>query len=477
MFSRIMRHEWRVLRADAILWVVAAVFAVSVAYGTGQGRAWTTFQTTTIANAVAEQSERYAALQARIDDLQRTGGKVAGFADPRNPTNVGARFAPRYAFLPPGPLGATAIGQSDLFPYLLKVTTDARENIMAATEIENPTRLLVGRFDLAFVIIFLFPLMILAVTFNMLSAEQEQGTLALALSQPVTLARLVTGKVTVRAVFLVGTIVAFSLAAVMASGAPLTGPGVVVHMGLWAAVVAAYGAFWFSLAVVVASIGRPSPTNASILAAAWLFFVVIVPSLINMSVTTLCPVPSRVELVQAMRMASDEANAAGATLLARYYDDHPELAVGDVEQATKDANVIRLAVNEDVDRRVRPVVARYEEQLGRQQQFVDRLRVLSPAIVMQDALNDLAGTGIARYRHFTSQVDTFHRQWRAHFSGLIVRKAQISDVSTSPSFVYEDEPLGAVLARVGQGLATLATPAVLLAAFGLRRLGHYRVAG
>jgi integrase len=64
---------------------------------------------------------------------------------------------------------------------------------------------------------------------------------------------------------------------------------------------------WFGLAVFVASFGRPSSTNAMVLAAIWLAFVVLVPSLLNMGATTWYPVPSRVQMVQAVR-ASDEAN-------------------------------------------------------------------------------------------------------------------------------------------------------------------------
>ena len=67
------------------------------------------------------------------------------------------------------------------------------------------------------------------------------------------------------------------------------------------------------------------------------------PSLFNLLSTTVFPVPSRVEMIQAVRVASDEANAAGSTLLARYYEDHPELATGDVQQAMNDFNIVRVA--------------------------------------------------------------------------------------------------------------------------------------
>ena len=78
------------------------------------------------------------------------------------------------------------------------MTTDAKETVTGGAELENPQRLLSGRLDLAFVLIYLYPLLILAISYNLLSAEQEQGTLALLLSQPVSLRTVILAKVAVR---------------------------------------------------------------------------------------------------------------------------------------------------------------------------------------------------------------------------------------------------------------------------------------
>ena len=141
---------------------------------------------------------------------------------------------------------------------------------------------------------------------------------------------------------------------------------------LWLVAVSTYGVLWFALAVLVASFGRSSATNATALATVWLLLVVLLPSMFNLLATTIYPVPSRVDMIQAVRVASDAATSAGSTLLARYYEDHPELASGGAEQAMNDFSVIRVAVDSDVARRVRPVVDRYEQQLARQQAMIDR---------------------------------------------------------------------------------------------------------
>lgn len=475
MLRRIIQHEWRALASDATLWVVTGVFAVTIAYGVANGARWVNFQTTAVAAATAEESTRYTGLKTQVEALSQPGAKVSPFADPRSPSNVGGRLGPRYAILPPGPLAPLAIGQSDLLPYYFKVSTDARENIVAATEIENPNRLLAGRFDLAFVVIFLYPLLILALTYNMLSAEQEQGTLSLALSQPVSLATLVTGKVALRALLLVGLVVAFSGLALAVTGADISAPGVAVRLVLWLAAVAAYGAFWFGLAVAAASFGRNSTTNATLLASAWLVLIVMTPALFNLAATMLYPVPSRVEMVQAMREAQDEANKGGSQALARFYEDHPELATGDPTQAMNDFNVVRVAVNDEVERRVRPVVNHYEAQIASQQQLIDSLRFLSPAILMQAALNDVAGTGTDRHRHYLAQVDAFHREWRDYFVPKIFTKTLIADFDSVPRFQYREEPVGTVASRVVAGVAGLLIPAIVLVVLGFRRMRRFPV--
>lgn len=477
MFARILRHEWRTLSADATISIVAAVFAVAIGYGIWNGVRWTDFQTQALASAQDEEAARYARITAQIVSLSEPGAKISPFADPRNPTSFGGRLGPRYAALPPAPLAPLSIGQSDLLPYYFKVSTDARENIVSATEIENPSRLLAGRFDLTFVLIYFYPLLILALSYGMLSAEKEQGTLAMALSQPVALRTLAAGKVVLRAGVVIGLVVIISAAAMFASGVDLAAPGALARLALWVAAVTAYGLFWFALAIWVAALGRNSTTNATILATAWLVLVVMTPSLFNLVATRLYPVPSRVEMVQATREASDEANKAGSQLLARYYEDHPELATGDPDQAMNDFNIVRVAVNDDVERRVRPLVDRYEAQVAAQQALVDRLQFLSPAILMQNALNDVAGTGTARHRHFMAQVDAFHAAWRGHFVPLIFAKQTIASLDAVPRFRFDEEPTAAVAARVGLGLLGLSIPAVLLAAFGLGRMRRFPVVG
>jgi ABC-2 type transport system permease protein len=140
---------------------------------------------------------------------------------------------------------------------------------------------------------------------------------------------------------------------------------------------------------------------------------------------------------------------------------------------------VSLAAQEDVERHVQPVLARFDEQLERQQAMVDRYRFLSPAIVAQAALFDLAGTSSHRYKHFLSLADQFHRAWSAHLLPRIIRREKLipDDVDRLPRFEFREEPSHQVTSRAAVGLIGLAIPTALIGLLALRALRRFPVAG
>jgi ABC-2 type transport system permease protein len=457
--ATVMRLEWRNLWAERTPLAAALLLGLAICYGAYNGAAWVSFQRTTIATALEEEKQRLAETRANIGLAEAGTKKFSSFSDPRTPGAVGRAAGTRYAVMPPGSLAPLAIGQSDLYPYYFRVSTQSKQTFLNNDEIENPVHLLAGRFDLAFVVVYLLPLVILAFTYNLVSAEKEAGTLAMTLSQPVALRRVVWAKVAVRAAFLLGMVIAMAGVAVVVGGARMNEADAWARLALWAAITLAYGAFWFVLAIAVNAWGRGSATNAIALFGLWLLLVVFVPSVLSVAVQTLYPVPSRVEMIQAMRVAGDEASRQGSQLLARYLEDHPELAPSDPAQAkgAPDFATLNVAVNETVEKKVQPVLELFDRQVASQQTFVDRLRFLSPAVVAQAAFNDLAGASAHRYRHFLGQADAFHRVWREYFIPRTLRKEKLTaeQVGQLPAFRFAEEPMAEVAGRLTANLAGL----------------------
>jgi ABC-2 type transport system permease protein len=341
LLTTIMKYEWRMLRADRTAWVVLVIFAAMIVGAILNVASTLRAQQAAERNAVRDEAERFERMRAEALEIEREAAsrgepppqfqaeaKNWAKPGPRDSTFVGAWNAPRIV-PPPSPLTVLAVGQSDLVPSSYKVGLWGRLEWQARArvvqQLEHPLLLKASRFDLAFVILYLYPLLILAVGYNMVSGERDARTLGMLLAQPVRLRTLVLGKVAARALFVFGCAVGFSLLGFLLGGVGLGGDHL-VRLLLWVAAVVVYGGFWFGLAVLANAFGRNSAATALVLAVAWLLFLFIVPSTVNFVATALYPVPPRIEFINAARAAEDGARGRRKELVAAFLSEHPELA-------------------------------------------------------------------------------------------------------------------------------------------------------
>lgn len=85
-----------------------------------------------------------------------------------------------YHFKKPSPSIVYSIGQSEQFGFYKKITFNSSpyDNDLSE-EIANPERLLIGTFDFSFALLFLLPLVLMILAFNIKSNETEQGFMSL----------------------------------------------------------------------------------------------------------------------------------------------------------------------------------------------------------------------------------------------------------------------------------------------------------
>ena len=458
MTSHLFRLELRLLARERAAWVLLALFAVALAYGISNCARLTQRQREA-ATAIAQDSEQFQT-QLRNHLAQQS-------VDPKAIAGRGTT-----AVLPPAPLPLLATGQSDLSPghetvvlWKLAAPADTR------SELENPSHLMAGRFDLAFVLVWLFPLFLLALVYDLMAGDREAGTLRLALAQGVTPWRWMARRALARALPML------TLAALATLAAGLVGDagGVASRLALALAVVLAYGLFWVAMALAVNAVARSAANAAAALGAAWVLLVLVAPTLLNVTVETLYPTPSRPELVAAGRKASGEAEKRGGELLNSFYRDHPELAPPG-QQA--DFAAEHLTVQSEVRRAVEPVREKFAAQLARQQTAVIRWRFLSPAIATHEALTDLAGTGYWRYRAFREQVDGLRQAVSAFFTPRIHKREPITmaDFDQLPRFEFREELAGVWMGRVLASLAGMLALVGALGAWAWRNLRPARLA-
>jgi ABC-2 type transport system permease protein len=486
MYRLIISHETRTLARAGALWSILALLVIALGFAAWAGHRTVERQVKGAADAIAfEENERAkmrSDTEAYAAQVAATGGTYE-FATVRHSpgqgppqgTNAGAVGAETAAFvaLPPTGLAALAIGQSDVQLNYLPVRMGTTLDMVKNLEIENPVNLQTGPLDVAFVVIFLLPIFILAMTYDLLSSEKERGTLAMILAHPVSLRALVASKIAARAAVLLAVVLGCGLLALLTVGTALDSAETWQRFGGWVVATLLYGVFWFALAVLVNVYGRSSATNGTILAGAWLVLVVIVPTVVSLVATTIYPAPSRMDLIVAAREAQTEGEKSMDQSLNRFYSEHLEtVPVGD--QRAMDFLTLAQANAASIEKALLPLYEQFSAQITRQEALVQRFQYVSPAIMMQLALNEASGTSTGRYQDFLQQAFRFRKEWNSYFAERFLKREPLrpADYDQFPRFSYQPEPAVTMWLRLVPsllGLLVTCLGVMLVPFLGMRR--------
>lgn len=353
---------------------------------------------------------------------------------PDQPMAAGNNY-PRVAAMEPNPLTFTAVGQSDLYTHYVKPTVSGDDFALNFTELASPVQLLFGSFDLAFVIVFLLPLIIIAFSYNVLSSEKENGSIKLLASEPVSVYKWLMQKLLLR-FFWLSVLLVFSILVVFL----LNGVAITENLSkiiIFFILILAYALFWFAMAFVVNLSAGSSAKNAITLLGLWVLLVLVTPAVVNQLANSLYPMPSRAAMINEMRVMKADAAKKQDAILDAYLRDHPEYAQQDTTKYTFWHRY--MASQKLIKDELAPVLSSYESQITKQQQLVKNFRFASPAIIVQENLSKIAGTSTENYESFRKQVNNFAGEWRSFFVPMLYKNEVFTKekVSYLPVFKYQ----------------------------------------
>jgi len=461
-------HEWRLWKASPIVRLAIASFAIALLAASGLGATRAQRERAT----VAKFEQRAGSRSVSVPHVQPATGVIGNGASLPVRADVAANERGYLALLPPAPLSALAIGQGDVYPNYIKVTARSLDAVVSGDQIEHPLAVASGQFDAAFVVLFLYPLLIFAISFDLTATERDQGTLRMVLAQPVTIGQVVAGKMIVRVLKLLLPILLITIATA-ALLSPTDGSFWPRAM-LWAATIIVYGAIWHGIALLVNARGLSAPANALILAGIWLLFAVVGPSCVNLLIAVRYPMPSRVEAAVQARAATQDATVQGSRQLGQFLQDHP--TSGNVgRDGMRQFALLQAQRDQRVADRLQAVEATFDAQLEKQRQLASWLSLLSPTMIAQGLLLDIAGTSSVRFDRFRAEASSFQRQWRSYFEPRVLDAATLTpeEYAAAPSFAYVDEPFSVTLRRVRAPMIVMALAGGALIFAGFRGYRGY----
>ncbi|MEJ8802081.1 ABC transporter permease [Pontibacter sp. H249] len=414
-FWILIKYEWLNFRADKGLLILTLLTLFSGLYGIYYGT-----------TEIARQQENIAALdvltEKNIEELK------AKYPDGTDAGDIGY-YHSTFAVNHPDSWASLSLGQRDVNPYYIKLRLLNLQSQLYDTENINPLKVLSGNFDLAFVLVYLFPLLIIGLCFNILSIEKEQGTLPLLLSQPIGLPLIVSAKLTFRMMLVLGLALLLSVVA-MVLGQVMPDE----RVALWLGVVVLYCLFWFGVAFLVAALQKNSAFNAVTLLGVWLTLTIIVPALLNVYIAVKRPMPQALELtIKQREVVHGGWDKPKRETMDKFFSLYPQWT-DTTEIQGRFAWRWYYAFHHLGDVAVADLAQEYQQGLQARHQLVEQLNVWSVPVNVQTIFNAMAGSDLPSYVGFLQSATQYHDSLREFYYPFLFNQVNFTNAD------YAKEP-------------------------------------
>ena len=313
------------------------------------------------------------------------------------------------------------LGQRDLFPvyYGFNVTDLARQ--VNTGELANPMKLLTGNFDLSYVFVFLFPLLVVALFYNLYAGEKEGGTLSLLQSQSTPLSTILFSKGLLRLLIVWG-LAAFLLAlGFLLQGVSISDNGQLFSQ--WILIIFGYCLLWAVFMGVIVWLRQRSALSAMLGLGVWLIFTLITPALLNLFVLANEPLPNRAEMIHTVRTLNDEVwENPKSFVWDKYYSENPNHNDGDTTNFSKWYYASFTLLDKEANR----LKAEFEEQVSKRNALLKKWEWLAPAAMVHEKLSTLSDTDRQSHLEFVKEVHAYHEGLKELYYARIFEGEQFS---------------------------------------------------
>jgi ABC-2 type transport system permease protein len=318
------------------------------------------------------------------------------------------------------PINSLAIGQRDVNPSIQSVTIRGLEAQKYDAELNNPNNLLSGNIDFSFVLVYLFPLLIIAFTYNIISEEKESGTWKIVATQTNNTFLYILKLFYVRILSLIALLTLVLFIAVLFLNIPLDKSFLVFYV-----LSVFYLLFWFAVCFYIVSLQMNSNFNAVILLTIWLFLIIILPAIINAYIVNKYPVPEALEVTLKQRNAYHEKwDLDKKITMDKFYNHYPQFKkypLPDKEFSWLWYYAMQQAGDDDSAIQSKELATK----LAQRNEASQSIAQFIPTLHTQIQLNEMAKSDLGNQLLFLKKTQQFHEKLRLHFYPKIFDNAPV----------------------------------------------------
>lgn len=399
---KIFLYEWKHFVRSPFKMVALLLFVLAAGYGLHNGAGLYHQQVNEI-DRIKENIEENRQEYIAYFDEGKVGPESSPWIDLTTPF-WSIWFNYIYHFKTPSPALVYNMGQAEQYGFYKRVTFWASPYDADMTqEIANPERLQIGTLDFSFSVLFLLPLLLLILLYNLKSMEAEHGFLSLIEVQ----ARSKDTWLLSRVAFYSG-LTAIVLVGLLLYGAILTGvlssaTGAFSQMLLYSVI---YLIFWSAVYFLLIRTGASILGNTLKMVGVWLALAFIIPSAILQWVSMEKPANLMTDLIDAKRDKTQELyDLPDSIFRARANLMFPEIVDSPVaKDSTKIDEAYRDTYSALVNELMKSSIAPIEADNADKNELVRSIYWLSPITYFQNRFNHISQSHYNDYQNYRNEI-------------------------------------------------------------------------
>ena len=308
----------------------------------------------------------------------------------------------------PSVASVICIGNRDIYPYYQEIVPVSLYMRLFKNEISNPNMLLIGNIDFSYVIIFVFPLFIVSLLFNLLSEDKEKGLGLFLYTNAESVQRFIFARLISYIIIILSILLMlFAFAFLFLIG----NIDCLVELFIFSSI---YSLFWVVVCYMVNLIGRSSVFNISFLISIWLTFSLLIPSASNQLASIKYPINTE-EISKTMRRVQlSDADHELQAVLNKFYARYPQYSNPDTT-ATNLFSRAYVAQGQLSDLEGDQLLNGICEKMLQKQNFLKNVAYFNPSMYLQQKFANETETNLTDYVWYLKRIQQFNLELKEFY--------------------------------------------------------------
>ena len=331
---------------------------------------------------------------------------------------------------PPSDFAFAAMGQRDSLPWKHRIRMLALEGQIHESDAVNPDFARIGRFDFAFFLSLIAPLLVILLLYDLRSSEKSTGRLELLEASIGSGHKLWRDRTVLR----IGLLAIVILIPVWMAG--LMSGTTLLTLIKASALTALYLLFWTFISLLLAGVKHTGARNLTILTGIWLLSCAVLPAMSAEMSSRLVPLPAGGDIVLTQREAVNDAwDLPKNETMRPFIERHPNMSPYTQVDAAFEWKWY-YAFQQVGDQKAEALSQAYTTGRIKRDVWAGRFSLVSPSSFVQRSLEQWANTDTRAALEYEASIRAFHADLRQYYYPRLFdgREYNQGDIQSRPTF-------------------------------------------